>query len=114
MTIRSVPVRSVRWKAWEGSQYRSEGRSFWVICPFRPYIGGSETEAQVESYLSGADDKQRGLRPEFNYADYMAGYRGDPTYAKGVIDAVTGAPRCSENPSYVAGYTYQPRPKRSP
>lgn len=111
----SVEMRRVRWNAWEGVQYRlGSDKTYWVIYPWRPFVGGAETEQEVALYLDGMLDKQRGLKPEFSATDYMAGYRGDATYARGVIDAVIGNAPCSERPSYVAGYTYQPRAKRKP
>lgn len=90
----------------------------WIIIPVAPFKGGSDTEFEVAAYCDGMNDRSRGEpRPmltsdDNENTDYMAGWNGDVTYARGIIDAVTGVPLAHPgNPAYVAGYTYQPRPK---
>ena len=109
---------SIRWHAWEGTRSIMTaigGARFaaWTIVPIGYVKGGEDTEHEVISYLHAGKDRARGERtPEFP-ADpaYMAGWNSDATYARGIIDAVTGVPLAHpDNPAYVAGYTYQPRP----
>ena len=109
---------SIRWHAWEGTRSIMTaigGAKFdaWTIVAVGYAKGGDEVEDEVDGYLSGANDRARGeVKPEFpGDSQYMAGWRGDATYARGIIDAVTGVPLAHpDNPAYVAGYTYQPRP----
>lgn len=109
---------SIRWHSWEGTRRILRGSdgsrvTAWTIVPVAPFKGGADTEFEVQSYLDAMTDRARGLAPEFpGDPPYMAGWRGDPSYARGIIDAVTGVALAHpENEQYVAGYTYQPRPK---
>lgn len=106
-----------RWHAWQGTRSilrGSDGRrvTAWTIVPVAPFKGGADTEFEVQAYLDAMTDRARGLAPEFpGDPQYMAGWRGDPSYARGIIDAVQGGPPESRNEQYLAGYNYQPRPR---
>ena len=108
---------SIRWHAWEGTRSIMTaigGARFaaWTIVPIGYVKGGEDTEHEVISYLHAGKDRARGERtPESADPAYMAGWNSEVTYARGIIDAVTGVPLAHpDNPAYVAGYTYQPRP----
>ncbi len=56
--------------------------------------------------------RKRRITRAFNRTAAENWWIGKVTYARGIIDAVTGVPLAHpDNAQYVAGYTYQPRPK---